>query len=57
MSRFYFLLFFICLYIAIDFYVFQSIKLLTDGDNPITRKAILWGYWVVTLFALGGALV
>ena len=57
MSRFYFLLFFICLYIAIDFYVFQSIKLLMDGDNPVTRRTILWGYWVVTIFALGGALV
>ena len=55
MSRFYFLIFFICFYIAIDFYVFQSIKLLLEGNSPASRKLILWGYWVITIFALTGA--
>lgn len=55
MSRFYFLIFFICLYLAMDFYIFQSIKLLLDGNNALTRKTVLWGYWVISIFALAGA--
>lgn len=56
MSRFLPLLLFIIVYFALDFYVFQSIKLLLDGSSLLIKRFVLWGYWVTTILILVGVI-
>ncbi|MFY0686843.1 MAG: metallophosphoesterase [Cyclobacteriaceae bacterium] len=57
MSRVYFLVFLVLIYFGLDYYVFQIIRSLVEDAQPITRKAVLIGYWAFTAFALGGVLM
>lgn len=57
MSRIYFLIFLVSIYLVLDFYVFVAIRSLTDGMVPVLRRTILVGYWVVSILSLVGVLL
>ena len=54
MQRLIFLSFFALIFIAIDYYVFQGVKLLTNGLNSNTRKVIHYAYWSITILSFAG---
>lgn len=57
MSRIYFVIFLISIYLALDVYVFIAVRSLTEGMSPIWRRAIHAMYWVVSIVSLGGVLL
>jgi len=54
MSRIVFLSFFALIFIAIDYYVFQGVKLLTSNLSVSTRKTIHSIYWGITILSFMG---
>ena len=57
MSRIYFVVFLVTLYLALDFYVFYAIRSTIEGFSPVWRKTILIGYWVLGVLSLIGVLL
>jgi predicted MPP superfamily phosphohydrolase len=57
MNRVYFLVFIIIIYLALDYYVFQVVRSLTSESSLWMRRVIIWGYWLISLLALGGVLL
>lgn len=57
MSRIYFVVFLVTLYLALDFYVFYAIRSTLEGLSPAWRKTILIGYWVLSFITLAGVLL
>lgn len=56
MSRIYFVVFLISLYLALDCYVFFAVRSTIQELSPIWRRAILFGYWFVSIIFLVGVL-
>ena len=54
MSRFIFLSFFALIFLLIDYYVFEGIKLLSSSLSESTRKIIYSSYWGLTLITFLG---
>ncbi len=57
MSRIYFVVFLVSIYLVLDVYVFIAVRSLTEGLSPIWRRTILVGYWVVSILSLTGVLL
>ncbi|MEQ9467241.1 MAG: metallophosphoesterase [Ekhidna sp.] len=57
MSRIYFLIFLVSIYLVLDFYVFVAVRSLVEGMAPVWRRTILIGYWAVSIFSLVGVLL
>ena len=57
MSRIYFAVFLVSIYLVLDIYVFIALRSVTEGMNPIWRRAIHTGYWIASLVGLGGVLL
>lgn len=57
MSRIYFAVFLVSIYLVLDTYVFIAFRSITEGMNPIWRRAIHAGYWIASLAALTGVLL
>lgn len=57
MSRIYFAVFLIGLYLALDFYVFYAIRSTIDGLSPAWRRAVLITYWVLSIVSLVGVIL
>ena len=56
MSRIYFVVFLVSIYLALDVYVFIAFRSITDGMSPIWRRAVLTLYWVISVLSLTGVL-
>jgi predicted MPP superfamily phosphohydrolase len=52
-----FAFFLLLLLLAIDWYVFQAVRLATDDMSLTTRKAVFWIFWGVTTLSALGVLV
>ena len=57
MSRVYFIVFLVTLYLALDFYVFYAIRSTIEELSPVWRRTILIGYWVLSIVSLVGVLL
>lgn len=57
MSRIYFIVFLITIYLALDVYVFIAIRATIEGLSPAWRRTILIGYWVLSVVTLAGVLL
>ena len=57
MSRFYFLLVFVLIYLLLDFYVFQIVKSLSEENSGFWRKFWPLLYWGLSIIALFGVLL
>lgn len=57
MSRIYFLFFFLLIYIALDYYVFQVVRSLATESSDVSRRIVYILYWAVSVFALIGIIV
>ncbi|WP_370086190.1 metallophosphoesterase [Ekhidna sp.] len=57
MSRIYFVVFLVSIYLVLDVYVFMVVRSLSEGLTPIWRRLILTGYWVVSILSLVGVLL
>jgi uncharacterized protein len=53
-GNFTFIIISVLIFILLDLYVFQGVKILTHGFSPTTRKIIHGLYWSVTVFSLTG---
>ncbi|MEQ8903821.1 metallophosphoesterase [Ekhidna sp.] len=57
MSRIYFVVFLISIYLVLDVYVFIAVRSLAEGLSPIWRRLILVSYWMVSILSLAGVLL
>ncbi|NQZ78175.1 MAG: metallophosphoesterase, partial [Ekhidna sp.] len=57
MSRIYFIVFLVSIYLILDVYVFVALRSTIDGLSLVWRRMILIGYWVVSLLSLLGVLL
>lgn len=57
MSRIYFVVVLVGLYLALDFYVFMAIRSTIEGLSPVWRRMILISYWVISIVSLVGVLL
>ncbi len=57
MSRIYFIVFLISIYLVLDVYVFLAVKSLADGLTPVWKKIVFIGYWLVSILLLSGVLL
>ncbi|WP_462250168.1 metallophosphoesterase [Ekhidna sp.] len=57
MSRVYFVVFLVSIYLILDIYVFIAVRSITEGLNPIWRRAIFALYWFVSIVSLVGVLL
>lgn len=57
MSRIYFAIFLVSIYLVLDIYVFVAVKSLSDELTPIWRRMVWIGYWVISLASLTGVLL
>lgn len=57
MSRIYFVIFLVSIYLILDVYVFMAIRSLAEGLSPIWRRMVLASYWVVSIISLMGVLL
>jgi uncharacterized protein len=57
MNRIVFAFFLLLLLLAIDWYVFQAVKLATADVSQTTRKVVYWIFWGVTTLSVLGILV
>ncbi|MEQ9375788.1 MAG: metallophosphoesterase [Imperialibacter sp.] len=57
MNRIVFAFFLLLLLLAIDWYVFQAVRLATADMSLTTRKAVFWIFWGVTTLSALGVLV
>ncbi len=46
------LLFFVLLFLVIDFYVFQAIKLVSENWSPTWQAVVRYGFWVPTVLCI-----
>ncbi|SNT30288.1 hypothetical protein SAMN05421640_3300 [Ekhidna lutea] len=57
MSRIYFAIFLVSIYLVLDVYVFIAVRSLAEGLSPIWRRLVLVSYWVVSILSLAGVLL
>ncbi|GAB4239755.1 MAG: metallophosphoesterase [Ekhidna sp.] len=57
MSRIYFTVFLVSVYLALDFYVFVAIRSTIEGLSTSWKRGILISYWVLSIVSLGGVLM
>lgn len=57
MSRIYFLIFFVLVYVALDWYIFQVIKQLAADSAAVNRKIYYSLFWGLSVFSLAGVLL
>lgn len=57
MSRVYFLLFFLLLYLALDYYVFQVVRSVTAESGETYKRIVYIVYWSVSILAVVGVML
>ena len=57
MSRIYFLIFLLILYVLIDFYVFSVVRALMSESTLVWKRIVYIGYWLFTTAAVVGVLL
>lgn len=55
-SRMTTLIFFGLLFLVIDYYVFQAIKIVSEDWSPVSKNIVRIGFWVPTLLSIGALL-
>ncbi|SKC56856.1 metallophosphoesterase [Ohtaekwangia koreensis] len=50
------LIFFGLLFLVIDYYVFQAIKIVSEDWSPVSKNIVRIGFWVPTLLSIGALL-
>ena len=57
MSRVYFLIFLISIYLILDIYVFIAVRSLSESLSPVWRKTLWIIYWVASIGSLVGVML
>lgn len=57
MSRVYFVVFLVSIYLILDIYVFLAVRSLTESLSPAWKKIIWVAYWVLSIGSLVGVLL
>ena len=57
MSRIYFIIFLVSIYLILDVYVFLAIRSLAESLSPLWRRTLFVSYWVVSILSLVGVLL
>ena len=50
------LIFFGLLFLVIDYYVFQAIKIVSEDWSPVSTNIVRIGFWVPTVLSIGALL-